>query len=490
MKRNNIIFLVIISLISSIFLSGCQKRQTYDETSQVKKDIYRLYDDLKAEAINIDEKHPINKMLLSCLRKEGLSAKETEDGAIITDKKKKTAKKESTVTFLANYSSKYNKEEIQVWTIAIATIKNLPENKNACLILIPKKNKEASYKKIFKKIPEENLKNKNIVDLTWNKKTTAFVQGSETFGFYINKHLNYIKPKGSKAFRITISGLEPGDSGDLTEKHNNPIVYLSEIIASMKSGGLTVELAKFHCKGKISDYPVKAYATIVVDESAVEKVETKLENSANNFRDINRHRAENAALTFKPVKCPRKSLNYNDTAEILSLLYTLKENVLATSLPDEEGEPLAITNISSIHLDKKARIQAIGRSVDPTVSSNMLHNFRQSANLSDFSLKSIRRYKGWNSVNNFKLIASPKTVDNTMPEEIQPAGNAPLTTMIIEHFDKNDLYLEPKNMFQEGKMSALIPYLSKKSQIISMGININDSQETALAFITLIDSIK
>ena len=62
--------------------------------------------------------------------------------------------------------------------------------------------------------------------------------------------------------------------------------------------------------------------------------------------------------------------------------------------------------------------------------------------------------------------------------------------MIIEHFNKNDLYLEPKNMFQEGKMSALIPYLSKKSQIISMGININDSQETALAFITLIDSIK
>ncbi len=465
MKKFFALLLALTLIVGTVSLSLTSCDTTHhDLADQVKTDVYDMTENLKSDYTESKDDIEFAKKLKKYCDEVGLKAEIVNKGNVIVNLKatKGFEKTQSNIILVEFSKSKY-KESCQAIAMAMATAKNSTEHGKLRLIFSPKINNMSVG---VKELNTSYFKADNIINLIDWEKTEMFNGSAETKSYDINSSSYKSSPKGTLAYKITIKNLAKTDSGDRTSKHTNPIIFISDLLSSAKSSGLNLEIASFTSKGSLTEYPTAAEAVIVVDQSSETKMENRLEGEKEDFQDKNRKRDPDATFEYAVTKVPSKVLNYDQTSNLLSLLYTLEDGIFATTEEDYEGDILGMSTIASIKLtDNSVNVKVIGRNIDKDTSSNMDVTFKTTANLSDYSCKITNRYPLWKPLENNRIVKENK---------------------LKKALESNGIDRKVKYLFKENCCS-FVQQKNKNINMISLGVNVEEGKECSMA---LIDYLK
>ncbi|MEG0291440.1 MAG: hypothetical protein RR495_01210 [Anaerovoracaceae bacterium] len=469
-KKIIIIALIVIIAISPFVISSWQNDSEETENT-LKTDIFDYYEKLRVKYDSANSEAELKEVIKSFSESLGFKVNDLGNGNLkFSIKPSEGYSKAKSTTLQIGYSTEYKKDSSQVAAIALATLKN-STNHGKINVLITPENKKATTS--VSKISKEDLQTDNFINLTKWSKNAIFNGSSMTKDYKITKGLHRNIPNGNKAYEIKIDNMIKSDSGDRTEKHTNPIVFIGDILASAKASGTVMEIASFEGGNKVTDYPTSAKAVVVIDGSSEKKFTNKLAASKTSFRDKNRNRDADATFEYKEVPVPSQVLSLNDTSRLLSLLYTLVDGIYATTEEDYEGDVLALSTISSIKTGDFAELHAIGRSVDNAITKDMDNTFKTTSNLSDFTSSSQNRYPLWK--------ADVTGENNDVQSEF--------TIQVQDAFEKHNIKPTPRYNFVESDC-AVFKEINPSLEIISIGVNIENAYDQASGLVTLFENMK
>ncbi|MEE1037735.1 MAG: hypothetical protein U0K95_01095 [Eubacterium sp.] len=457
MKKIISFLMVIVLCLSTITLSSCDV-MSHELENQVKTDIYDIYEELKVlTAESEDEEDFIEAVKEYCSENE-IKDIERSDLAVVLEKEKTADEYDNKNIVYVECDMDNREETCQLISIVMSAYKNVEENGFFRVIIAPKNN--------LSKLDEEYLKGDNFVDVVDIAKTVLYDGSAGTKVYEMTKDVTKKAPEGQVAFKIKISGLNEGDSGDRSEKHSNPIVVIGDFLSASRSAGIHVEMASFESDGKVNEYPTEAEAVVVIEKGSKTKFENRLLNAEESFKEKNKERAPEAVFEFENVELPKKVLDYDDTSCLLSLTYTLVDGIFATTEEDYEGDVLGICTLANVEIeDDEIVLKSIGRYIDEETSKEMDNTFKMTCELSDFTVDIEDRYDVWMVDNNNPLVKS---------------------NVFKDGFEERDLEVKVRSSFVETGCS-IVNNINKNMNMIILGTNINDSVISAL---TLIDFLK
>ena len=128
--------------------------------------------------------------------------------------------------------------------------------------------------------------------------------------------------------------------------------------------------------------------------------ESRLEKAQSRFEDKKGDNEEAAAFTYEVVDMPSLVYSYDDTANVLSLIYTLIDGVFATSEPDYEGDVLGLSSIYGVSTEGSFKVSVLGRYTDSDTLTEMDTTFDTIAQLSGFAVESEDMTNLWKQEDN------------------------------------------------------------------------------------------
>jgi dipeptidase D len=276
-----------------------------------------------------------------------------------------------------------------------------------------------------------------------------------------------VKTTGSIAYKIKISGLEGGDSSDMTRKHGNPIKALGQMMNSMQSSGLAFQVNDFKGGTSSGTFPTFAEMIVTVDKNDENKLLSKFDNMQKDFEDSYRDNENSLSITCTKCKAPATSYSETDTADIMSFLYTVKDGTFATTEEDNEGDAVAVSNIG--YASEKGKDHFVlgikGRSIEPNIFKDMLQAYSDTAELSDFKIKETGAYPRW-----------PYKDRSELTDSFSIAAQ------------QADIDLEPIWTFEENEC-ALFYEKRQELDMICVGTNIQSGQEIAQSLVMYLQSL-
>ena len=146
------------------------------------------------------------------------------------------------------------------------------------------------------------------------------------------RRIDWLKPSGSNAFRLTVSGLKGGHSGEeINAGRANAIKILGELLSTIDDNGGTVELVDINGGKAVNAIAAQAEAIIVTAFDAdhlmpiVEQFERRIKKM---YVDAD----PNIKITVEKTVAPDKVID--GSAGVIALLNGLKQGVMAMSTAD------------------------------------------------------------------------------------------------------------------------------------------------------------
>lgn len=463
MKKYFLVALAVIVSVCSVTLTSCDTSKS-DRENEIKTEVYSYYEDIKQKINDSNSNKVFTESLYAFCKDEEIDARVVEGNNLVIDipASEGFENMESNV-FISEYSFDKKKESSQVIAMGLATIKNAENHGPIRYIICPEGNVTDGYEKLGKKYFNGDVVTSMV---HWNK-TQMFTKSSGITEYTMERDIDYNKPLGNLAYEVKIDGINESNDriGDRSNSHKNPITALSDMISSIRNSRVNVEIASFDSEGENDIYPKAAKTVIVVDKSAQSKVEKKMESTKEKFLDDVMEKDNNASFEYKIVDTPDQVLSYDDSAEVMSLLYTLIDGVFATSEPDYEGDVLGVSSIYKASVNDNVTVKLIGRYLNEEVGKEMDLTYKTTAELSDFKLNKYKHSSLW-----------------TGDEE-------------SEFFKKNRLKkaLESKGIDREYKtmleynLLAYVNSVNKKADKMILGVNIDESMQDVMALIKYLD---
>lgn len=155
----------------------------------------------------------------------------------------------------------------------------------------------------------------------------------------------------------------------MTRKHGNPIKALGQFMNSCQSSGLAFQVNDFKGGSSSGTYPSFAQMTITVNKNDEKKLLETFDTIRKNFEDSYRDNENSLKISCTKCKTPNTSYSEEDTANIMSFLYTVKDGTFATENDDEDGEAVAVANIGfASEKGKNGFVLGMkGRSINPGI---------------------------------------------------------------------------------------------------------------------------
>ena len=458
MKRYFLVALAIILCISSVTLTGCDTTES-DRENQVKNQIYSYYEDIKQKMIDSKDTDEFAGQLYTFCKDEELNVKREKNSLIVEVPAAEGFEKSETNVFISEYSFDKRKESSQVIAMGLATLKNAESNGEVRYIISPEGESEKAGKDYFRGDTVTSI-------VHWNK-TEIFTESSGITGYKMVRDVEYNSPHGDLAYEIKIDGVneENDRSGNRSKAHRNPVTTLSDMLSSIRNSGVNIEIASFDSKGEADIYPHGADTVIVVDKNAQTKVEKKLENTKNSFLDDVMEKDEGASFEYKIVNTPDQVLDYDDSSEVMSLLYTLIDGVFATSEPDYEGDVLGVSSIYNAVIGDRAEVDLIGRYLSEDVQKDMDMTYKATAQLSDFKLKKYEKDNLWSEDDESEFFK-----ENRLKKALESKG--------IDRKYKSML---------EYDVLSFVDRTDKDSNKMIFGVNIDEATQDVTALIDYLD---
>ncbi len=207
---------------------------------------------------------------------------------------------------------------------------------------------------------------------------------ASTGGFHryvLSKELRLQETSYDVAYKVSISGLPALRFSAANAQTDNPIKFLGELLADLKSSSILFELASFSGGRDADMTPQDAQLTIVVNADSATKLERRLDSAIENFYDDNIADMPELSCTYEVVDTPAQVINTEDTESIVSLLYTAISGV---DYKDDNGDIASIANIGSITTDNHAlSIEVAAASYDDELLADMATAYQTISALTD-----------------------------------------------------------------------------------------------------------
>lgn len=457
MKKILALFLTITVSSTAFFLTGCGKSEKQLQKA-VKADVEVYAKELKEYmAASEDESQFADKLYDYCVD-NGMNVKKAKGkNVVITSEATEGYESEETEVLVTEFKKDMDMDSCDPLAVGLATIKNADAHSTVRLVMSPYSDDGSIG---LSKLNKSYLKGDKIINLTYSKETSFYncVAGSRVYNMTYDTKKT--APKGSLAYDISIADLASTDSGDRSEEHINPIVFIGDIFSDAKADGMNLELASFSSTGSLFDYPNAAAATVVIDESVKAKFEKRLAKAAEKFEEKKNDSDEKAAFAFSVTDMPSKVFSYDDTANILALLYTLTDGVFATTKPDYEGEVLGLSTIYGVTTEKGVQVDILGRYADSDSLVKLDTTLTTIADLSDFDMSYKDKYPLWEQKEN--VIIKENVLKNAFEEyEVDSDFTCAFTDVPCAEIAKNAV----------------------DASIVSVGVNINEGDDGAMSLI-------
>ena len=393
-KKSTILILIATMLLSTLSLTGCGNSFDEEAANQLEKDVYGLYEDFKTMYGDSDSEYEISSQLYEWANDHDFVARKIGGGNLIITKPASVNDPAFPYTIMQCAISKDTpKESSQKAAIALATMMNLRENgKVAVLFTIAGDSGFAGARRLS----AENLECDYLIHLEYGEPSTVNVGSAGTTEYEMGISYETAEPTTTNAYRLTIKGLSEEDSSILTGTHPNAILILSNFLIGCRASGMLVELADFDGGASAGQYPGNASALILVNQNNEDRLQARFASNLENFTKKYGDDFPDAAYTLTPVESPKKVIQNDDAANMLSLLYTTINGVYKTSEGSEGGTTLAVANIGKLTTKSgKMHVRIMARSVDDTVLAEMTESYHATAFLSDATFRVVSSSAVW-----------------------------------------------------------------------------------------------
>ncbi len=233
------------------------------------------------------------------------------------------------------------------------------------------------------KISRSHLQNiDNFISLDWYEKSELLVGSAGNEYYSITHELEWEAPSYTKAYEISVYVPDDIKSAD-TYLHKNPITYIGDILARAKSSNILLEVAGFNGGDSADTYPHRVSCVILVNQNDISKITRSINAAKEEFDHMYGADDSEYFFNFTEVETPDKVISYEDTANLISFLYTCIDG---TYLKDDAGEVIAIANVGKIRTTSgNLEIEICASSKSSAVLSEMNSEFDTICGLCDIS---------------------------------------------------------------------------------------------------------
>lgn len=385
MKRVLTMLLAVTLGLTSVMLTGCGGSKEIS-SEDMQNDISVYQEELEAMMNESENEVQMSDSLLDYCMEKGFSVKKAKgSNIVITSKATENNGKAPKDTFLVEFRKDTAEGSCAAMATGLAAVKNSTQHGDITLVLSPYSTDESIG---VSSLNSKTISGDRVIDLTRTSSSSLMDGSVGSRNYTMSKYLDKRSPQGSLAYKISITGLTAANSGDRSSDHINPIVFIGDILSDARAAAQNIELASFNSTGDTFNYSTSATAVIVIDESIKNKFESRLEKAQSRFEDKKGDNEEAAAFTYEVVDMPSLVYSYDDTANVLSLIYTLIDGVFATSEPDYEGDVLGLSSIYGVSTEGSFKVSVLGRYTDSDTLTEMDTTFDTIAQLSGFAVES------------------------------------------------------------------------------------------------------
>jgi len=388
-----IIVLIVTSCLigAAVFvLATWDKSEEADLSSKIEQKIVAYRTDLQDSASTLTSTDAIKKYFCNWAESKGIAYEtDAHDNVILEVPAGEGYENASPSVILCGYDSEHFANCIDPISVALYVAKNNEGTGKLTVIFTEDKNHSFSG---IQGLDQKYFPNDaNVFNLNGGTKnmwsTTTAGNGCYTFSGTVDR----TKPKGSQAYRISITGLPGGVPNEKIASYPNPIKELSDLLAYFKTNSVIFELAKMTGGTNGSLYPKSAGCTIVIDENDHDKFEKRITTAIENFNE--KYEGYGAVYSYKKVKTPDTVLTSADMNKLVSFLYTMVDGVYER---DEEDEILSITNIGAIQCTgSSCTVFASGNSMTKTGLNQIDLSYTTVCGLANVKYKKTSSIDSW-----------------------------------------------------------------------------------------------
>lgn len=445
--------MIIMMCLLTLFTAGCSPLDS-EEEANIKNDIYNIYDTFRAEWNEAESIEGIKDSIRDWARKNEIACQDLDSNNLMLSLDATDNYSHAKGTMLScDISLDKVNENSQCAAIALSAIKNSGEHGPIRVLFTAMDGeKHTGASSLSKKY----LTMDNLISIDHWTKPKLFTGSTISTEYTFKREMKRVETEGKSAYRISLSGLEGGDSSDRSRKHSNPVMTLGELLYSLNQSQLVFQLASFSGGQSSGEYPKDAEMVVIVEESESKKFEEKVQSKIDSFEEAHIDKETDLRYTCYPCKVPSSAYSDKSLTSIISLFYTIADGKVETNDEDQS----AITNVGYVRDDGKTLvIKAKARAMAQDQLTFVTSSYESSARLAEFELTQKQTYPGWPYMENSDLIE-----------------RYALATKQV------DLDLEPDWTYHENECAI---YYEKKPALdmICIGANIDNAQELAQSLV-------
>jgi dipeptidase D len=204
-------------------------------------------------------------------------------------------------------------------------------------------------------------------------------------------------PKGYVSFKIVVTGLVGGHSGDDIDKgRGNSIKILNRFLWTAPKK-LKIKIIKFEGGNLPNAIPREAYVIISIPKNNEQILKEHLNQYVIAIKNELMITEPNLKIYLTSVKMPQQALNKKSQSRLLNSLYACPDGIIAMSRT-MKGLVETSTNLASVKFETKneIKITTSQRSSLESSKNNISNAVRSVFNMVNAKVEHINGYPGWN----------------------------------------------------------------------------------------------
>lgn len=406
MKRFFSLFSIVVLASVLILMPGCSPQETEPEGEtklSLEDSLEANYGALAAQLEDSGNFQQFSDYLAQWAKENEIQVKTSNDRYIVLSKAASAGyEKAETFTFHAvvNFDNEtVQNESLQNAAVVMATLYQAERHGTLKGIFTLETMGQAAGADA---LGDVQLKTDNFIDVVHKDHTTLYNSLAATSEFLATKQVRTVRPKYSKAFRITLKGTPNKSPYELGNNYPNAIKTIGDFLASCQSSSVLFELASFSGGSSSILYPEKATALVVLQENDVESFMSRFESSFERVEESYEELEEPFTYTVSEAELPKRVLSNGDSNHIVSLMYTITNG---TYLRSDDGEILAASNIGKISTKHGTfHMEINARSLENNLMDEMRSVFQTTCGLCEIQYQETSSVPLWYASTRIPLI--------------------------------------------------------------------------------------
>jgi len=322
----------------------------------------------------------------------------------------------------------------------------------------------------------------NFISLDWCKKYELLVGSAGSEYYSITHNLEWESPSYTKAYEISVYIPEDIPYSDL-HLHRNPITYIGDILARAKSDSILLEVAGFNGGESADTYPTAVSCTVLINQNDFSKFAKSINETKEEFDNMYADENSGYFFSFNEVEAPDKVISYEDTANLISFLYTCIDG---TYLKDDAGEVIAAANVGKIRTTSgNLEIEVCAYSKSSAILAEMSSEFNTICSLCDISYSVKSGMPVWENRIETDYYSEDETLEN---------GYATASSTLIDDLDvqmKEIIGKESRKIRTFGETAcSLAARRNKKMNAVGFGVEKDEMLEQTEILINYLSALK